>query len=87
MKGWQYLDQHWYLFGDDGLRKTGWQWMNRKWYYFDEEGIMQSGQWIDGVYYVKEDGDMAVSEWVKGKEKTACPPKNAEKQVDAELDT
>lgn len=48
---------------------------------------MQSEQWIDGVYYVKEDGDMAVSEWVKGKEKTAWTPKNAEKQVDAELDT
>lgn len=54
---WQYIDNGWYYFNDNGYMLTGWQWINEKWYFLNPvsdgtKGRMLTGwQWIDGKCY------------------------------------
>lgn len=67
---WAFLDEKWYLLGEDGFVITGWQLVNRKWYFMGTDGIMLSGwQIIDGKkYYLEQTGEM-VTGWkeIEGK--------------------
>lgn len=64
LTGWQWIDEHWYLFGEGGVMQTGWVWSAawEGWYYLytsgAEAGQMAVSTWIDKVYYVGSDGKM-----------------------------
>lgn len=64
LTGWQWLDNHWYFFGESGVMQTGWVWSSawQGWYYLytsgPEAGQMAVSTWIDKVYYVGSDGKM-----------------------------
>ena len=64
LTGWQWIDDHWYLFGDGGVMQTGWVWSSAwlGWYFLytsgAEAGQMAVSTWIDKVYYVGSDGKM-----------------------------
>ena len=64
LTGWQWIDDHWYLFGDGGIMQIGWVWSSAwlGWYYLytsgAEAGQMAVSTWIDKVYYVGSDGKM-----------------------------
>lgn len=65
LTGWQWIDEHWYLFGEGGVMQTGWVWSQayQAWYYFytsgAEAGQMAKATWIEDIYYVLSDGKMA----------------------------
>lgn len=65
LTGWQWIDEHWYLFGEGGVMQTGWVWSAawEGWYYLytsgAEAGQMAKATWIEDIYYVLSDGKMA----------------------------
>ncbi len=66
-KGWQYIDNTWYLYDDEGNMLYGWQEVKGVKYYLDpDSGAMQTG-WVklDGNwYFFKSSGAMA-TDWAK----------------------
>ena len=61
---WAYINDHWYIFGNDTYALTGWQKVNGYLYYMDTNGIMFIGlNNINGeLYYLNEHGTM-VTGW------------------------
>lgn len=57
---WAYINDKWYLLGQDGFMQTGWNMVNHKWYYLDPSGEMVTGwKWVDGkCYYMVPSGEM-----------------------------
>lgn len=62
---WGYINNHWYLFGNDAYALKGWQKVNGYWYYMNADGVMLTGlQNIDDEwYYMNEYGTMLTG-WV-----------------------
>ena len=54
-QGWQFIDGHWYYFGEDHAKLIGWHTIDDKHYFFDWDGIMAADTWV-GDYYVDASG-------------------------------
>ena len=49
LKGWNLINEKWYLFGDDGYMKKGWQEYQDEWYFLDREsGQMRTDCTVEG---------------------------------------
>lgn len=57
--GWQIIDHHWYLFGDDGYMLTGWQQWKGQWYYLNTEKGPGEGQ----CWHEAPGGNGALEAW------------------------
>ncbi len=69
LRGWNYINNCWYYFDNNGIALKGWQWIDGIKYYFNQEGQMQIGwQWIDGhQYYFNESGHLTQWwRWIDG---------------------
>lgn len=57
---WAFINNHWYLFGNDTNALKGWRKVNGYWYYMNADGVMLTGlQNInDEWYYMNEYGTM-----------------------------
>ena len=65
-KGWQWVDDAWYYFADDGhMIKDEWIKLQDKWYCVDAEGKMLKGwQWVKWAwFYLNPDGTMVSNVW------------------------
>ena len=54
--GWQYIDNLWYCFDENGYMKTGWILYKDAWYYCGESGAMLVNTTTPDGYYVNGDG-------------------------------
>jgi glucan-binding YG repeat protein len=52
-KGWKYIDNNWYNFGNNGTMVKGWMEDNGSWYYFWSNGTMANKCWLwnGGFWY------------------------------------
>ena len=64
--GWQYIDDAWYWFDEDGVPCTGWIKPRSAWYYLDEDGRMVTGwlKWNQKWYYLNPSSGAMTEGWL-----------------------
>ena len=56
LAGWQYINDNWYLYGEDGTMRYGWQMVDGVWYYLSSKGICLLDTYTPDGYYVDATG-------------------------------
>ena len=63
--GWEFINNVWYFFNQQGVMQTGWVFHNDKWYFLHASGAMATGWVNDGGtwYFMDSDGAMKTG-WI-----------------------